>query len=279
MKKHHKFEDVLNECLERLLVKGETIGECLEDYPELASELKPLLQTTMAAKEASAIEPRPEFKARARYQFHSALSELSKKEGFALFNWRSKWATAIISVLLLILISSSTVVVASGSMPDGALYPVKLATEEVWLRLTLSDEAKAGIYARLADRRVWEIIYIASKGRTQEAEQTVGLLSTHLANIPDLVAAEARPEMAVKAPSAMAPQAAPRAGGKAEEDVFVKPTAHPRLQAILARNAASHPAALRAALKEASPEMRLALLRAIRILETGYERALSVVED
>ena len=268
MKKHHKFEDVLSECLERLLVKGETIDECLEDYPELASELKPLLQTTMVAKEASAIEPPPEFKARARYQFRSALRGLPEKKGFAPFILHSRWATAIISVLLLILISSSTVVAASGSMPDGALYPVKLVTEEVWLRLTLSDEAKARIYARLADRRVGEIIYIVNKGKAQEAEQTVELLSAHLASIPNLVLVEAKPEMAVKAPPALAP-AAPRAGGEAEEDVSVKPTARTKLRAILMRNAANHPVVLRAALKKASPEVRLTLLEAIRILETG----------
>ena len=73
MKRNQEFSDILDECLERLLVKGETLEQCLANHPEQAVELRPLLETALAAKQASAIEPSPEFKARARYQFHSAL--------------------------------------------------------------------------------------------------------------------------------------------------------------------------------------------------------------
>ncbi len=57
MKKGKRFDNVLNECLERLL-KGETIEQCLQSYPEQAAELEPLLRTALAAKRVSAIQPR-----------------------------------------------------------------------------------------------------------------------------------------------------------------------------------------------------------------------------
>ena len=80
MKKSSEFENILDECLERL-IKGETVEQCLESYPEQALELEPLLRTAQATREASAIAPRAEFRARARYEFTSALhAGVSKKK-------------------------------------------------------------------------------------------------------------------------------------------------------------------------------------------------------
>ncbi len=45
-----EFDNILDECMERLLFKGETVELCLESYPEQAVELKPLLQTALATK-------------------------------------------------------------------------------------------------------------------------------------------------------------------------------------------------------------------------------------
>jgi len=85
MSKEKEFNNILDECLERLLVKGETIEQCLQTYPEQAANLKPLLQTALATRQAVAIQPRAEFKARARYQFRSALQEAASP--------RSRWLT------------------------------------------------------------------------------------------------------------------------------------------------------------------------------------------
>ena len=60
MKKTKEFNNILDNCLERLLVKGETIEQCLQSYPEHASELEPLLQTAMATKKALAVQDRPQ---------------------------------------------------------------------------------------------------------------------------------------------------------------------------------------------------------------------------
>ncbi len=72
MNQNEQFNDILNECLDRIL-KGETIDECLLNYPGQAEDLEPLLRTALAAREAAMIHPRSDFKARARYQFQSAL--------------------------------------------------------------------------------------------------------------------------------------------------------------------------------------------------------------
>ncbi|MBC8477866.1 MAG: hypothetical protein H8D49_05925, partial [Dehalococcoidia bacterium] len=71
MSKNKEFNNILDECLERLLTSGETVEQCLERHPEYAAELEPLLRTAMVTRETSTLEPSVEFRARARYQLHS----------------------------------------------------------------------------------------------------------------------------------------------------------------------------------------------------------------
>ena len=126
-----EFDNILDECLERLLVKGETIEQCLQGYPEQAADLKPLLQTALAARQAAAVQPRAEFKARARYQFHSALQEWVTRKRHPFLSWFPRWATVVTIVLGILLMGGGTIAAAGYSMPDSPLYPVKLATEQV----------------------------------------------------------------------------------------------------------------------------------------------------
>ncbi len=51
-KKTEEFNNILDDCLERLLFKGETIEQCLQSYPEYAADIEPLLRTAMATKQA-----------------------------------------------------------------------------------------------------------------------------------------------------------------------------------------------------------------------------------
>ena len=92
MKKEKEFDNILDECLERILTKGETVEQCLASYPEQAAELEPLLQTALSTKETLAIKPRPEFRERARYQLRAALQEMEEKRQrrFAFFSWQPR---------------------------------------------------------------------------------------------------------------------------------------------------------------------------------------------
>ena len=75
MRKSREFDNILDECLERLLVNGETIEQCLQSFPRDADELKPLLETALTTRQVSAIQARPEFRAKARHQLYSAFQE------------------------------------------------------------------------------------------------------------------------------------------------------------------------------------------------------------
>ncbi len=276
MKTSKEFDNILDECLERLLVRGETIEQCLQSYSEQADELKPLLQTALTAKKASAIQPRAEFKARARYQFSSALQEVASQRSRPFFGWLPQWATAVTIVLVLMLAGGGTVAAAGNSMPDEPLYPVKLATEQVRLTLTPSEIGKARLCARLADRRVAEIIYLADKGDARQVEVIAQRLDKHLVIL-------ARLASALKgdgAPKALAPlpTPAPSEEARGDKEVYVEVNSRAKLRMTMARYAVNHPARLRAALEKAPEAAKPALRRAIAVSVAGYERALKTLD-
>ncbi len=295
MKKAEEFNNILDDCLERLLIKGETIEQCLQSYPEYAAEIKPLLQTAMATKQALAIQPHPEFKTRARYQFHSALQQVKPKRATLFWGWQPQWAMVVAIILAFLLVGSGTVAAANGSMPDETLYPVKLATEQVRMVLTPSTLGKAELYVKLVDRRVAEIVRMAGKSKPEQVERTTQRLDAYLTKIAVLAltqevggggvmapAVEEAPAVreAPAAEEAPAVEEAPllpeRAGGGDEARIKVNKWA--KLRVIMARNAVDHPVALRAALQKAPPSVKLALRRAIALSETGYGKALKSLD-
>jgi hypothetical protein len=70
-------------------------------------------------------------------------------------------------------------------MPDDFLYPVKRATEQVQLAFTFTNLGKAEAYARMANRRVEEIIYMANENDIEEIEVLAASLDSSLNNIAE----------------------------------------------------------------------------------------------
>ncbi len=294
MKRSRKFENVLDECLERLLAKGETIEDCLKNFPEHADELEPLLEMALATKQASAIQPRSEFRDKARYQFYSALQEMEGKRSYPVFGWWPRWATVVAVVLALLLAGSGTVAAASGSMPDEPLYPVKLATEQAQLVLTPSALGKAELYAKLADRRVLEIVRMADKSKPEQIERTAQRLDTYLTKIavlsstqevtgdvtmaPAFEEAPAAREAPAFEKAPVVEEAAVAEPARASKEARHRVDRRARLRATMMRHANNHPARLRALLKTVPQSARPALLRAIAVSETGCEKALKSLD-
>ena len=289
MREPSEFENVLDECLERLLVKGETVEQCLHSFPEHADELEPLLETALATKQASAIQPRPEFKDKARYQFYSALQGMEPKKHYPIFDWQPRWVTVVAIVLAFLLAGSGTVAAAGGSMPDEPLYPVKLATEQVRLVLTPSALGKAELYATLADKRVLEIVHMADESKPEQIERAARRLDAHLTKIAVLASTQPVAGGVAMAPDANevplprealiveeAPLLPERDGGGRGARVSVDRRA--RLRTTVISHASNHSARLRALLETVPQSARPALLRAIAVSETGYEKALESLD-
>lgn len=283
MKKDKEFNNIFDECLERIVVDGETLEQCLKRYPEQAAELKPLLETVLAVKEASAVEPRPEFKARARYRFRSALQEKAAPKRRPFFGWVPRWATALAIVLVVLMAGGGTVAAASNSMPDSILYPVKLATENVQLALTTSELGRVRLCAGFADRRVAEIIYMADRGDARRVEEITERLDDRLETLVVLVSeleeddvngAEAM--LSVTDGGDMEPLLVEETAGQGRG--HGQPQNRAGLRVAVAGSAANNHMVMRAMLDEVPQSVKEALLEAIAVLEDGYEDVLQALE-
>jgi hypothetical protein len=190
MSKMNEFDNILDDCLQRLL-DGETVESCLSRYPEHAAELEPLLRTAQNTLKTTDIRPRPEFRDRARYQFQAAIHEMPVKERRGFFP-AFRPALATIIMLAIVLLAGGGVVMAAGnSLPGSPLYSVKLATESVRLALTPSALGKAELNAHFANERVDEIIRLAEKGDAALIEATTERMNKQLMAVVSLTVTRA----------------------------------------------------------------------------------------
>jgi hypothetical protein len=188
-KRDEKIADALNECFESMALKGESLDSCLLRYGEYAKELKPLLETMKAARNAGSVILDASFRAKARREFRSALYDYGSGTARPVFSLR--WATVAASLGVFLLTSAGGAVAASsGSMPGQFLYQVKRGVEDAQLALTPSQAGKARLYASLADRRVSEIVYSAESGNVQLTESLTAQFTSDLGMIYDITAAE-----------------------------------------------------------------------------------------
>ena len=269
MVRDKEFNNILDDCIERLLVRGETLQQCLESYPEHAAELEPLLQMALAANEAVAVQPDPQFKARARYELNVLLQQAKSKRRTHFLSWRPRWAVATAALLVVVLLTGgSTALAADQIMPGNPLYPVKLATEQVGLTFTISDIGKAELYATLADRRVDELDYIISKGKHQWVEPTTKRLNRHLSMMAGLHLG-AGPEITPQ--EGLAPR---EQMGREGQAVFVPGNGRARLRGLLGQFSVNHTTKLQSLLERAPESAKPALQRAIEMSNASYQQAL-----
>ncbi len=88
-----------------------------------------------------------------------------RREGFSMMN------IALLAAMVFGLVFGGggiTVSAAQGSMPDDALYGVKLATERVRLQFAGEDEAEFQLALQFADRRIEEAAYMFQNGEAPD---------------------------------------------------------------------------------------------------------------
>ena len=279
MNKNREFENIFDDCLERL-ARGDTLMQCLESHPEQAEQLEPLLRTAQMARETSAILPHPEFRARARYEFHSALQEAVSKKRPSLFGLRTRLVTAMVALSIILVSGGGTVVMASSSMPDDPLYPLKLASEEVQLALTPSDIDKAEVCFMQADRRVDEIVYLADKGDAQQVDVAAERLDECLETLVEIASPEEAEVVEEEAlPRVLtAPTEEAAVDGATEESVLTGDGDLDELKTTVVCHAANNQSALLRKLMDAPESVKPALHRAITVSTIGYGRVLTIFD-
>ena len=179
-----QFDNILNECLERLITGQETVEQCLQRYPEYSQELEPLLRTAALMNKAVDVKPSEDFRARARYQMQLKMAE--SKAPRRVTRGVPRWAVAVCTVMLVFVLGGGTVLASEGSMPGNPLYLVKLTTENIQVKLAGSQEKKAELYVALANERVDEMTWMVNNNKTQGLEAAAQRLDSYYNEIGTL---------------------------------------------------------------------------------------------
>ena len=186
-----QFDNILNECLEKLITGQETVEQCLQRYPQYAAELEPLLRTASMVNKAVDVKPSAEFRAKARYQMQlkMAQSSVPVRAPSRAARYVPRWAVAVGTVILVFVLGGGTVLASNGVMPGNLLYGVKLAKETVQVKLAGSTEKKTELYVTMASNRVAEISWMASNNQTQNMEAAAVRLDNYYNQIGKLAMA------------------------------------------------------------------------------------------
>ena len=102
----NNFSEILDGCIDRIN-RGESLKDCLADYPEYQEQLEPLLRAMLQTQGAYSFEPEANAKREARQRFDVALLRLEqrRREKQSLFPRvfarPRAWATAATVLLIL----------------------------------------------------------------------------------------------------------------------------------------------------------------------------------
>jgi hypothetical protein len=154
-----KPEDILDDCLEAMRT-GKSLDEALRSCPELASELRPLLQR--AAELTTLPEPAPAMHGLMRAMARAAVAEQTPAQApqplrirFWSFPVLARVAASLVAAFLLFW---GLTAASSQAVPGNLLYPLKRFTERVQVFLTLNGSDQAELRLVFSERRLAEAL-------------------------------------------------------------------------------------------------------------------------
>ena len=197
MTERRAFAEILDECIDRVLMRGESIDACVRDFPEHAGELRETLSAGVAAAEAFAFLPDPDRKRTARLRLHEAIERKQRRAW-----WRLPLAGAVraprlatIALVALLVVAGSstgTVLAAQDSTPGELLYPVMRAGERVQLALAVTDERESRLHVRFMERRMSELEFETTSGQGRFVPDLVAQIERHRARAQGLAVGPVR---------------------------------------------------------------------------------------
>jgi hypothetical protein len=170
-KMNNRLQDALENCLTRM-EKGETLESVLLRYPNLTSQLSPLLNTALRARSGSREGLPQSVLARQRGRGLDLAAGLRAKKSRP-WMLRGAWriSMTVLSVIAILGLSSNGLLSASAhSIPGDTLYPLKLSVETTQLHLTLDPAEKQVLERAFGERRVDETRSLISMRRIESVE-------------------------------------------------------------------------------------------------------------
>ena len=172
------LNEAFNDCLEMIKYQGATLTECLAKYPDMKSELEPVLKTALSLQSGPLVSPDRAFRTRVKGTLVAGQTPVAKQQrGFAVRPFIYRVAAVTIALALIL---GSVGYASTDSMPDDPLYPVKQLIEKIRLAVTTDNQAEVELHLRLAQERLAEADAMAEEGKTDEARQALNDLNKEM---------------------------------------------------------------------------------------------------
>jgi hypothetical protein len=166
-----KLPDILENCLLRMQ-QGETLETVLAQHPDLAAQLRPLLETAARARSARPEDLPGTLLARQRTQLLARAAELRQGNNRRLLqrpSWRPVWT--LLSVLAMLIMSSNGLLIASAhSLPGDTLYPLKRSVESTQLQLVFNPVKRQALEQSFNKRRLDETKSLITRQRVESVD-------------------------------------------------------------------------------------------------------------
>jgi len=167
--------EVLEICLNEI-ESGADMDTVLFRYPELADELRPIIETSIKAKEMTVPVPSQDIVKRNRAKVLQRASEMREQTAAPSRRiWSVPLRRALVSftVIALLFVSGTNLVRASSTtLPGDNLYPVKRTWEDVLLLFTFDTTKREELEFEHENERLDELRELFAEGRSATVDFT-----------------------------------------------------------------------------------------------------------
>lgn len=171
---NNRIVEILEVCL-REIEQGADLDTVLFRYPDLANELRPILEASMKAKAMAVPAPSGEVVRRNRAKLLQHAAEMRERRVAP--RSRRIWSVALrralvtLAVLVMLFVSGTGLVRASStSLPGDNLYPVKRTWERLLLWFTFDDAIREELVYEHENERLKELEELLALGRSAKVD-------------------------------------------------------------------------------------------------------------
>ena len=165
--------DALEICLQEI-EKGADLETVLRLYPDLADELRPILETSVEARNMAAGDPAPDVLRRGRsrvLQQAAQMREAKAQTSRRLWSVPLRRALVSLAVIVALFVSSTNLVrAATTTLPGDNLYPVKRTWEDVLVLFTFNMQARQLLEVEHENERLEELYELFAEGRLAKVD-------------------------------------------------------------------------------------------------------------
>lgn len=166
--------DALEMCLKEI-EQGADVDTVLFRHPELAAELRPILETSAKAKAMAVPAPSEDVMRRNRAKVLQHASELRERRSAPAPRriWSVPLRRALVAFMVIALLSVSgtgLVRASSATLPGDNLYPVKRTWERLSLLLTFDPSGREALEFDYENERLRELSELLASGRSAKVD-------------------------------------------------------------------------------------------------------------